>query len=165
MNGQDMHDENVPVDDEADDALLAELAGVLRPYTVPPPEVVEAARQSFTWRTIDAELAALTHDSLLDDEPVLARAAAQPRILTFEAGELTIEVEVDETPGGRRLLGQLVPAGPAELELRCAGADTVTSAADEYGRFTLPLSAGRRRVSLLCRLADGTAVESSAELV
>jgi hypothetical protein len=148
------------LDDLDDEALLAELAGVLRPYTVPPPEVVEAAKQSFTWRTIDAELAALTHDSLLDEEPVAVRAAAQPRILTFETDGLTVEVEVDETPGARRLLGQLVPAGPADLELRSAAGEPVAGQADELGRFVLALPAERQRVSLRCVRPDG-AVETA----
>jgi hypothetical protein len=144
---------------EPDDALLAELAEALRPWTVPPPEVVEAGKQSFTWRTIDAELAVLTHDSLLDATPVLARSGTQPRMLTFEAGELTIELEVDSGAGQRRLVGQLLPGWPAELELRAGDAEPVTGRSDGLGRFSLPLPAERRRVGLRLRLADGTDVE------
>ncbi|OLT11020.1 hypothetical protein BJF78_27985 [Pseudonocardia sp. CNS-139] len=144
-----------------DDALLAELAEAIRPWTVPPPEVLEAAKQSFTWRTIDAELAALTYDSLLDDGPVAVRSGGQARILSFEAGPLTIEVEIDATPGARRLLGQLVPATAAELELNVADADPVRGRADELGRFVLPLPREVQRISLRCVLSDGRVVQSA----
>lgn len=146
--------------DPSDDALLEELAELLLPRTEPPPTVVDAAKELFTWRTVDAELAALTYDSLLDGEPAGARAAAQPRILTFEAEGLTIEVEVDAGPGGRRLLGQLVPAQEAELELRSEG-EPVRGTADALGRFVIALPAARGRVSLRCRTADGTTFDAA----
>ncbi|WP_232660907.1 hypothetical protein [Pseudonocardia sp. TRM90224] len=150
----------------ADDALLAELAEVLRPQLVPPPELVEAAKQSYTWRTVDAELARLTHDSLIDDGPVLARSSGQPRILTFEVSAVVIEVEVDTTPSGRRLLGQLVPAVEMELEVHVGevGQDetvTATGRSDALGRFVLPLPKQRGLVRLRCTLPDGAAVETA----
>ncbi|HVL83169.1 MAG TPA: hypothetical protein VM367_02590 [Pseudonocardia sp.] len=151
--------------DRTDDALLRELAGVLRPWTEPPAEVLAAARGLFALRDLDAELAALTYDSLLDDEPATVRAAAQPRILTFTAGELTIEVEVDATPAGRRLIGQLVPPQPAGLELRAGEAEPVRADADELGRFVLALPPTRGRVRLRVRRADGAEVETAATVV
>jgi len=145
-----------------DDALLAALAGALEPDLDPPAGVLDAARASFTWRTIDAELAALTHDSLLDDERSGVRSADEPRILTFETDGVTIELEVDRTPGARRLIGQVVPPQAADLALIVDGAPTGTSThADEWGRFTLPLPDGEVRIALDVRLADGTAVRSS----
>jgi hypothetical protein len=146
--------------DLGDDELMAELAAAVEEETAVSDRRRAAARAAFTWRTIDAELAALTHDSLLDEEPVAVRAAAQPRILTFETDGLTVEVEVDETPGARRLLGQLVPAGPADLELRSAAGEPVAGQADELGRFVLALPAERQRVSLRCVRPDG-AVETA----
>lgn len=147
---------------ERDAALLAELADVLRPATQPPPEVLEASRQLFTWRTVDAELAALAYDSLLDDAgAALVRSAGQPRILSFEAGSITIEVEVDETPGARRLLGQLVPAAAAELQLVLVAGEPVPGRADDLGRFVLPLPAVPSRMSLQCVVAGGGVVRSA----
>jgi hypothetical protein len=142
-----------------DDALLAELARVLGRVSAPPPEVVEAAKGLFTWRTVDAELADLTHDSLVAPAEPGVRAAGQPRILTFEAGGLTVEVEVDDVPGARRLIGQLTPPGPAELELRTSG-PAVTGEADELGRFVLDLPAGKTRSSLRIR-RDGDVTETA----
>jgi hypothetical protein len=154
-----------PDEHDRDEALLAELAQALTPLTTPPPEVVEAGRQSFTWRTIDAELAALVYDSLLDDEPATARSAPGPRFLTFESGELTIEVEVDPAPAGRRLLGQIVPPQAAELELRPGTGAPVSATADALGRFTIPLPQAVQRVGLRVRLADGTEIELPSTLV
>lgn len=146
---------------DPDDLLLDELAALLGPQHEPPPEVLHAAREVFTWRTVDADIAALTYDSLLDEAPVGVRAAARPRILTFEAEGLTIEVELDATPSGRRLLGQLVPAQAADLELLADGQVVATCVADELGRFVVTLPpAPSRRVVLRCRLADGTVVVS-----
>jgi hypothetical protein len=87
------------------------------------------------------------------------RTTGQPRILTFEAGELIIEVEVDETPGARRLIGQLTPPGPAELELRTPE-ETVLGSADELGRFVLALPIQRLRSSLRVRRGDQAAETS-----
>jgi hypothetical protein len=143
-----------------DDELLAELAGVLGKVMGPPPELVEAAKALFTWRTIDAELAALAFDSI-EVEPADAgvRAGGQPRILTFEADDLTVEVEVDEAPGARRLIGQLTPPGRAELELRTPD-QTVLGDADDLGRFVLALPAHRLRTSLRIRRAERIAETS-----
>lgn len=148
-----------------DDVLLDELATLLGPHNEPPPEVLHAARGAFTWRTVDAEIAALTFDSLLDDAPAGVRAAAQPRILTFEADGLTIEVELDATPSGRRLLGQLVPAQVAELELLSDGEVLAVSSADAMGRFSVALPRDPRRVTLRCRPPGGATVESASTVV
>ena len=146
-----------------DDALLAELAAALAPDLEPPDSALAAARASFTWRTIDAELAALTHDSLLDEDRVGVRAADEPRILTFETDGVTIELAVDRTPGARRVIGQVVPPQEADLALVVDGAPTGTSTrADQWGRFTLALPDREVRIALDVRLADGTAVRSSA---
>lgn len=144
-----------------DDELLAELGAVLRRLESPPQEVVEAGKGLFTWRTIDAELAALIFDSIEVDtaEPAGVRAGGQPRILTFEAAGLTIEVEVDETPGARRLIGQLTPPGRADLELRTPD-QSFLGGADELGRFVLDLPPQRLRSSLRIRRAQEVAETS-----
>ena len=145
-------------DTVTDDELLAELASVLSTVAGPPPEFVDAAKGLFTWRTIDAELAALAYDSI-ETGTAGVRAAGQPRILTFEADDLTVEVEVDETPGARRLIGQLTPPGPADLELRTPD-QTVVGDADDLGRFVLVLPSRRLRSSLRIRRAEQVAETS-----
>lgn len=147
-----------------DELLLAELGAALRPETVPPPELLAAAEALWTWRDVDAELAALEYDSLLDEGPVSVRSGGQPRVLSFVAGSVTVEVEVDDTRPVRRLVGQLVPAGAAELELR-GESGRWPGAADAYGRFVLDLPARPERLSLRIRLDAGTVVESGPQLL
>jgi hypothetical protein len=54
--------------------LLEELRRIASFVEPVPPETVAAARAAFAWRTIDAELAALVHDSLVDTSAAGLRA-------------------------------------------------------------------------------------------
>jgi hypothetical protein len=96
---------------------------------------VQAALDAYAWRTIDAELAELTFDSLADhEEAALVRGQQQERLLSFRASGLTIEVEVTGAGPARRLIGQLVPPQRAEVKIRHQDG-VVTVATDEFGRF------------------------------
>lgn len=115
-----------------------------------PDRVRQAAEAAWTWRTIDAELAALTHDSLVDAEPALMRGASDIRSLTFESPRVTVEVEVD---GGRTMTGQIVPPRPARIDLQQGGEHVVSVEADQAGIFFLDdLPTGP--ISLICRALD-----------
>lgn len=145
-----------------DEVLLGELADLLGRVAGPSPGVVEAAKELYTWRTVDAEIAALTYDSLLDETPAAVRAAGLPRILTFEADGVMVEVELVTEPSGRRLLGQVVPAQPVDLELHAGPAGPVRAEADELGRFVLPLPERPQRLRLRLRLPDGAIVDCAS---
>lgn len=138
-----------PTPEHDDDALLAELGEVLRMYDPPPAEVTAAAKELFTWRTVDAELAALTFDSLLDDEPAAVRSTAvEPRLLTFEADGIAVELEVETDPdAGRRLVGQVVPPRSGDLDL-VVGGRTVRAPVDDIGRFVVELPEEPERIRL-----------------
>lgn len=134
-----------------DEALLEELRAAAHRFDPPPPAVLEAARASLTWRTIDAELAALEFDSAVDQAAAAVRSGEGPRLLTFSAPGLNIEVEVSPLGPRRQLVGQLVPAQAARIDVRHAGGVT-TVQADQLGRFGVDaVSAGP--VSLRCHLA------------
>lgn len=137
--------------DEADVRLLAALRAVADSADPVPPSVVEAAKAGITWRSIDAELAELAYDSLLDDALLVGtRSETAPRSLTFEAAGVVMEVEVVDAGERRRLLGQLVPPGPAEIQVRHSGG-MLRVDADEVGRFSAAgVAAGP--VSLRCRV-------------
>ena len=95
----------------ADDNLMELLRQTLADVDGVPDDVVAAAKEVWTWRTIDAELAELAHDSLLDDAAMAGvRGTATLRALSFTAGSLFIEVEVSEDGDRRGLIGQVVPA-------------------------------------------------------
>jgi len=135
----------------ADAQLLDELRRAASQFDPPPPAVVEAARSSFTWRTIDAELAALVFDSGVDQPVTALRGGEGPRLMTFSSSGLDIEVEVINLGSRRQLVGQLVPPQAADIDVRHA-AGTTTIQADQLGRFGAD-AIGSGPVSLRCRLA------------
>ncbi|MGW3108403.1 hypothetical protein [Streptomyces sp. NPDC001100] len=119
---------------EFDEALLEEelrqAAAILDPV---PAELRQVAMDAYALYDMDARLAELTFDSLVDAIPVRG-ALDVPRMLTFTAGELSVDVEV--TSEG--LMGQVMPPQPAGIEvlngLRALRPTTLT--ADSMGRFT-----------------------------
>ncbi len=160
-------DDARPGGDPADDALLAELGDVLQERAQDAPaEVVEAAKGLLTWRTVDAELARLAFDSLVDGAAVTRAGVvdAGPRLLTFEADAATLEVEVGRTAAGVRLVGQLDPPGPAAVAVR-GPASVVTGAADELGRFVLEVPAPAGPVTVSWTPAGGPTYSGSAVLL
>jgi hypothetical protein len=137
--------------DPAERELLAQVREVLDETDPVPEFLLDAARETYTWRTIDAELAELTGDSLLEGAAV--RSSRAPRLLTFTAEAATLVVEVAEhvrgASLGRRLLGQILSPRAADIEVRHAeGTFSVT--ADEYGRFRAE-AVPPGPISLACR--------------
>ena len=93
-----------------DEGLMEELARAMGQVAAVPDHRREAARAAFSWRTIDEELLALTHDSLeLADAAV--RGALDVRTLGFESDGLSLEIEVD----GDRVFGQVLDAEVDEV--------------------------------------------------
>jgi hypothetical protein len=145
---------------EGDEVLddLRRLAGAVDPV---PDEVTAYAHSAIGWRRIDAELAELLADSRL--ETAVARSAGDTRALSFAAPGLEIEVELQPVDDGVVLLGQLAPAGPAEIAIQRDDAKPVeeTATAGELGRFRFALVArGRMRV-VVRRPAPAPLVETS----
>jgi hypothetical protein len=143
-------------EDEYDDVRLLTALNAMYDQDDPVPEdVLEAARGAFLWRDFDAELAKLLDAESLTGQAV--RATGDQHLLTFESEHLTFVVESTELVQGRKLVGQIVPAGPRELWLESADGATAAASVDELGRFSLPqLPAGPAR--LRCELPDGTRV-------
>ncbi|MFH9673887.1 hypothetical protein ACH4L5_16650 [Streptomyces sp. NPDC017405] len=122
----------LPDEDAFADALLEEelrqAAAVLDPV---PAELLQSALDAFAWHGLDAHLAELTFDSLVDALPVRG-AMAPPRMLTFRAGELTVDVEVT----GDGLIGQLLPPQSARIEVLGGPPPARPVSTDTLGRFT-----------------------------
>lgn len=147
--------------DHDDDALVAELCRIAAQLDPPPPHLHEAARAVLAWRRADQELAALAELSAdpVDDEPALAgvRSHGTPALFTFEADEVSVELEVAGTPrtGGLRLVGQIVPPQSGHVVVRQTHGE-LSVEVDELGRFrTDGVSTGP--TSLRCRLGSGEA--------
>ena len=138
----------------SDDDLLEDLRRVIAELDPIPDDALIAARAALDWRTIDAELAELIADSATDEAALLVRGSAHARLLAFEAPELTIEVEAEQSADGELLLtGQLIPPQTAEVAVRHGDA-LVAIRADERGRFSAHgIAPGQ--VSLRCRLDGG----------
>jgi hypothetical protein len=120
-----------------DDGLMEELARAMTQVTEVPDHRREAARAAFSWRTIDEELLALTHDSLeLADAAV--RGTLDVRTLGFESEGLSLELEVD----GDRVFGQVLDSEVDEVEVESVGDGTRTSPVDVSGVFSVVIPAG-----------------------
>lgn len=157
--------DDVQGSDEAEARLLSALKAAVEQHDPVPPAVEQAARESFTWRTIDAELAELAYDSLLDDARLAGvRSADAPRTLTFEGPGFSVELEVTVAGDRRRLLGQLVPPAGADIEVRHSGEPLLVDA-DHMGRFAADVETGL--VSLRCHLhgREGAPLETAWVLV
>jgi hypothetical protein len=150
--------------DQVDAALLDRLRPLVEGDDPVPPEVVAAARAASTWRTIDAELAELVEDSLSVAAGVRGGAS---RLLTYRAGDLTIEVEVSTADERLRILGQVVPARAALVRVEQVG-NAVEVGTDELGRFRvtgLPSGSTRLCCTLLGPAAAGEPVRTQWTLL
>ncbi|MFF4894884.1 hypothetical protein [Streptomyces sp. NPDC001068] len=132
-----MTDDGFPAADDLDgtgfdaDLLEEELrraAAVLDPL---PAGLLQLAMEAYALHDLDARIAELTFDSLVDAIPVRG-AEAPPRMLTFQAGDLTVDIEV--TAEG--LLGQVLPPQSARIEMLGNPAAGRALTADSMGRFT-----------------------------
>jgi hypothetical protein len=136
------------VSTDRDDLLVQELRAFLEPDPVPA-ALVEAARATFTWRSVDDELAALLSDSA--DLALTGVRGTGDRRLAFEAPQLVIEFVLVPGPRGSRLEGQLAPPGPARIEV-LSGDEVTEIEADQHGRFALD---GVRNGPLSLRVVRG----------
>ena len=119
-------------DEEFDAGMLEEelrqAAAVLDPV---PAELQQIAVDAFALHDLDARVAELTFDSLVDALPVRG-ATDVPRMLTFRAGEVTVDVEVT----AQGLMGQVLPPQPARIEILGGPRPGSPLTADDLGRFT-----------------------------
>lgn len=115
-----------------DQELLSSLKGILDETDPVPEETSQFAKAAWSWRDIDAELANLEFDSSTEDLPSGVRSTATARMLSFQAGEWTVEIEYSEHT--RRLLGQVNISQQCTVELHFAGG-AVGVYSDDLGRF------------------------------
>ena len=138
-----------------DDRLLAALKQALGEEGAVPPEFVEAGKNAYAWRNIDAELAQLTYDSTRDRDlaPSMRSETASIRALTFTSAHLTIELDVS----GESLRGQVSPAREGTVEIQGHRGVVATVAVDKLGWFSIhPIPASPFRFQF--RAPDGTDV-------
>ena len=97
-----------------------------------PLAAVQAARSALSLGDVDAALAELVYDSRKQLETAGLRGGSGMRELSFEAGDMSIEVDV--SADGARLTGQLIPAGVRQLHVESRSSSTPV-VVDPLGRF------------------------------
>jgi hypothetical protein len=139
-----------------DDELLEQLRRIANEVDAPPDLVTESARAAFSTRRLDDELAELLHDSNVTTAAGLRGAESGPRVLSFESGEVSLELQIEDVRGRLVLRGIAIgTAGDAEVETTTTGPHA--AAIDGNGWFRvegLPVEPLRVRV----RSANGPAV-------
>lgn len=138
----------LPADDDALEELLRQAAARYDPV---PPHLILSALEAYTLSSMDAELAELTFDSLTEAAAVRGPGDGQPRLLTFSGAGLTLDLEI----WSGRVVGQIMPPQPAEVEL--LGPARVTVSADALGRFAYD-RASVGRFALRCSTPDAQIV-------
>ncbi|MFJ7074220.1 hypothetical protein [Streptomyces sp. NPDC098781] len=128
----DTTDEEPPGDDGFDIGLLEEelrqAAAILDPV---PAELRRLAVEAFALHDLDARIAELTFDSV-EDAIAVRGAVDVPRMLTFRAGEVTVDVELT----AQGLMGQVLPPQQARIEVLGGPQTAMPVVADDMGRFT-----------------------------
>jgi hypothetical protein len=136
------------------DELGAALTALWATADPVPDEVRSWASASLGWRRLDAELAALVQDSLAATGNESTVRGEPSRLMSFETGELSIDIEVSLDVGTVRLMGQLAPVRrtTVTVEYPTGARDTES---DEMGIFTVDgLPTGLLR--LIVAHSDGT---------
>ncbi|NEY31087.1 hypothetical protein GTU99_02510 [Streptomyces sp. PRKS01-65] len=117
---------------ELEDGLLEEELRQAAAILDPVPAALRAiAVEAHALHDLQARVAELTFDSLVDALPVRGAEDA-PRMLTFDADGVTVDVEL--TADG--LIGQVMPPGPARIEMLSGPRRFARLTADDMGRFT-----------------------------
>jgi hypothetical protein len=138
-----------------DDELMDRLRRIAADVDGAPELVAESARAAFSTRRLDDELAELLHDSDLAPSAGV-RGQSGPRLLSFEVGDVSLAIQVDEAQG-RLALGGIVVGAVGEAEIETTTTGSRTAPIDDRGWFRmdgLPSEPLRVRV----HAADGRSV-------
>jgi hypothetical protein len=129
-------DEDPKGGEVSDEMILTSLRRAAALREPVPASVLQAARDAFAWRLIDAELAELVGDSAFEMAYAGIRGGWESRLVTFEVpGGTGLELEATSCHGaGIRLVGQVVPARPGTAEVQHPGGSVAVDV-DEVGRF------------------------------
>ena len=120
------------------------------------------ARDALSWRDPDAALAVLVSDSTsASPVSVSVRGDDGPRLLSFAAAELAVDIEASLADDGTvSVIGQLAPVGKADVAADHR-AGVLATTTDELGRFSLRgLEAGPVRLRCTPR-ATGAPVHTA----
>ncbi|HET9081056.1 MAG TPA: hypothetical protein VFO01_11160 [Trebonia sp.] len=133
-----------------DQRLFEDLSGAFRETASLSGVIAEYGKGAYAWRTVERDLlrASLSFDSSLERVTERRSGPDDPRVLTFTAAPLSLELEV--MPG--QIAGQIVPPGAGEIRVETADGVTYHVEADDVGFFILP-NVPRGTVRLRCDTA------------
>lgn len=142
MNRHDLADDDVLLD------LLWQALDLADPV---PAAAVAAAHAVARLQEVDAALATMVADTVLDADVVLFRrdvtmhavGGATDRLVSFATPELAVDIEFQGD--GRTVIGALTPADTVDIDLETA-AGTVSTRSDDLGRFRLHAGPGPCRL-------------------
>jgi hypothetical protein len=134
---------------ETDEALLARLREVLDRVDPMPPQLPDAAKALFGLRRLEEELAELVRDSAEEHGRLLAvRGEGDVRLISFETGPVTVELQVTERGELRDLVAQVSGTAVARAEVETSAGRQHVQLDDSL--FTLDgVPAGLLRLRLL----------------
>ena len=132
-----------PSDDELDDVLDVMKAALstlpetrLAAIDSVPASVLEGARWIHDWANMDAELAQLTQDSVVDGRLAGVRSASPLRQITFECDSFEVQIEVERAERGALMTGTVSPATTGTVRA-VVGGISYEGIIDDLGTFTL----------------------------
>ncbi|MFF7047102.1 hypothetical protein ACFY94_01800 [Streptomyces griseorubiginosus] len=132
MSDDDLFTEEALPDEElALDLLEEELRQATAILDPVPAALRQIAVEAFALLDLDSRIAELSFDSVVDALPVRGAAAA-PRMLTFHAGEVTVDVELT----AQGLMGQVLPPRSVRIEVLSGPRPGAPLTTDDMGRFT-----------------------------
>lgn len=134
------------MDEIKDEVLMEQLRAALAGAAVSE-QHRRAAQGAFAWRTIDEELLALSHDSLVAADALVRSATDPARILSYEGGGVQLELELS----GGQLTGQILPGQACRITIQTPNAEPRTVDVDDSGFFEVadvPSGPVRFRVEL-----------------
>ncbi len=132
--------------EQVNQELFARLAQIAEEIDPAPRLAYELGHAAFELRRLDSELAELICDSATDTESLAGvRGELGVRLLSFEAADLDIDLQVVPQAGRRSVLGQVVGT---VTDVRMETAEGIVRAAvDPHGRFQVDdVAAGRMRL-------------------
>ena len=122
---------------DGDDELMTELSAALADADNIPTGILEAAKASYTWRTVNADLdslALISESSTGEDLLAVVRGdSAVPRLLSFEHNDVGVEIEIS----GSVVRGQLYPVRSGLITVVTAAGPFADARTDEMGCFVV----------------------------
>lgn len=143
---------------DPDELLMDRLRAAALAVDPVPAHVEEAARAALSARRLDEELAELVLDSELAAPGLVRSDDAEVRLLSFETGPVSVELQVRNRGRARSVRGLAAGStGPIDVEQSGVARRVEPDADGWFGIEEIPAGATRLRL----RAADGAAVTTA----